>query len=345
MISTRQPPAPLDADRYLRIQTGAVSAATADQLAEAAARIGSDHPSVFFIGGGGASILMQPAAAVLARSSRVATYALTAADYNLNGHPRLGPGSVVVLPSLSGTTEETVDAAARCTAAGACTVALVGDQDSPLARAADIAVVNPAADDTSSESFYLQSLILALTVRHQVGEYPELAETLSQLRRLPEALLEAKRAYESQAWTLATALAADDWHVLCGGGASWPEAHYYGMCILEEMQWIRTRPIDAEVFFHGTLELLEEGVSTLLLLGEDSGRALVERVRRFCLDRTDKLHVLDSRDVALPGLEQPVRELVSPVVLAALLERVSAHLEIIRDHPLTTRRYYRKVAY
>jgi len=32
-------------------------------------------------------------------------------------------------------------------------------------------------------------------------------------------------------------------------------------------------------------------------------------------------------------------------VLAALLERLSAHLEVLRDHPLTTRRYYKRVAY
>jgi len=37
--------------------------------------------------------------------------------------------------------------------------------------------------------------------------------------------------------------------------------------------------------------------------------------------------------------------LLSPVLLAALLERVSAHLEVIRNHPLTTRRYYKRVAY
>jgi fructoselysine-6-phosphate deglycase len=36
---------------------------------------------------------------------------------------------------------------------------------------------------------------------------------------------------------------------------------------------------------------------------------------------------------------------VSPVILSALLERVSAHLEVLRDHPLTTRRYYRRMAY
>jgi fructoselysine-6-phosphate deglycase len=33
------------------------------------------------------------------------------------------------------------------------------------------------------------------------------------------------------------------------------------------------------------------------------------------------------------------------VVLATVLERLSAHLEVLRDHPLTTRRYYRRISY
>ena len=40
-----------------------------------------------------------------------------------------------------------------------------------------------------------------------------------------------------------------------------------------------------------------------------------------------------------------MRALISPVLLATVLERVSAHLEVLRDHPLTTRRYYRRVRY
>jgi fructoselysine-6-phosphate deglycase len=86
-------------------------------------------------------------------------------------------------------------------------------------------------------------------------------------------------------------------------------------------------------------------VSVLLLKGEDATRPLAERVESFVSGLTDKLLVLDSADVELPGISPTTRALVSPVVLSALLERVSAHLEVLRNHPLTTRRYYRRMAY
>ena len=117
------------------------------------------------------------------------------------------------------------------------------------------------------------------------------------------------------------------------------------MCILEEMQWIRTRPVHASDFFHGTLELVEEGVSVIVLKGEDEFRPLAERVEQFARQYTDKLTVIDPAEADLPNIPKPMRVFLSPVILATELERLSAHLEHLRNHPLTTRRYYKRVAY
>lgn len=68
-------------------------------------------------------------------------------------------------------------------------------------------------------------------------------------------------------------------------------------------------------------------------------------MQNFAPNYTDRLTVLDTADFALPGISQEVRGLVSPIVLATVLERISAHLEVMRNHPLTTRRYYKRVAY
>ena len=60
---------------------------------------------------------------------------------------------------------------------------------------------------------------------------------------------------------------------------------------------------------------------------------------------TDKVQVWDTRDFKLEGVEESVRPLVSPLVMSAMLERVSTHLSILRDHDLDIRRYYRVVEY
>jgi fructoselysine-6-phosphate deglycase len=58
-----------------------------------------------------------------------------------------------------------------------------------------------------------------------------------------------------------------------------------------------------------------------------------------------ELLVLDTADYPTEGISAELRGILAPVFLATLLERAAAHLEVLRDHPLTTRRYYRRVAY
>ncbi len=89
----------------------------------------------------------------------------------------------------------------------------------------------------------------------------------------------------------------------------------------------------------------EPGVSVILLKGEDAYRDLADRVEAFAARYTDKLFVLDTASFDLPGISPSARGLLSPGVLATALERLSAHLEARRNHPLSTRRYYKRVDY
>lgn len=333
-----------DESRFAATQAGALDLAgslqaTAEKCLAAGAR------NIFFLGSGGAGILMQPAAQLLQTQSTFPVFVHPPAEIIQTGSRHLGPASIVVIPSLSGTTTESTAVLAYCKSQGATVLTLTGDAESPLAAQADYSFTNPAADDTSSESFYLQSLVLALAVMRARGEFADFDPVLDELRLLPSLLVDVKRSAEDQAAQIAASIAADPYHIITSAGLVWPEAFYYGMCILEEMQWIRTRPVHAADFFHGTLELVEDSVSMIVLKGEDPARPLAERVEAFAPRYTSKLTVLDAADYALPGISAQVRALISPVVLATVLERVSAHLEVITDHPLTERRYYKRVAY
>ncbi|PBB35439.1 SIS domain-containing protein [Mesorhizobium sp. WSM3868] len=334
----------LDEARFVRIQSGAVALRERIETAVAQCLAGGAQ-NIFFLGTGGAAILMHPAAQLLQRRSGFPAFVDITAELQLAQSVHLTEKSIVVLPSLSGTTKESVALLARIKEVGATVITLVGHEETPLGRGGDHVFVNFAEDDTSCESFYLQSLFIALSVLKHRGEMAESERIFAELAQLPRLLLEVKRSYEKQAADFAQKLAASDYHIITGAGNVWPQAWYYGMCILEEMQWIRTRPVHASDFFHGTLELVEKDVSVVVFKGEDSARPLAERVENFAANYTDKTTVLDTAAFELPGISADVRALVSPVVLATALERVSAHLEVIRNHPLTTRRYYKRVAY
>ncbi|RWL83496.1 MAG: SIS domain-containing protein [Mesorhizobium sp.] len=333
-----------DEARFVRIQAGAV--ALRERIEAVVAQcLAAGAQNIFFLGTGGAAILMHPAAQLLQRRSRFPALIDITAELQLAQSVHLTDKSIVVLPSLSGTTKESVALLSRIKEVGATVIALVGHEETPLGKGGDHVFVNFAEDDTSCESFYLQSLFIALAVLKHRGELAESERILAELEQMPSLLLGVKRSYEKEAAGLAQTLAASDYHIITGAGNVWPQAWYYGMCILEEMQWIRTRPVHASDFFHGTLELVDKDVSVVLFKGEDSARPLTDRVEKFAPTYTDKLTVLDTARFELPGISPDVRALVSPIVLATALERVSAHLEVIRNHPLTTRRYYKRVAY
>ncbi|MCL2781162.1 MAG: SIS domain-containing protein [Actinomycetia bacterium] len=333
-----------DEGRFVGIQEGAV--AMAGDLRALIGKLLSDGVErLYFMGTGGVQLLALPAVDLLLQRSTIPTSARYPAEVVLDPPAGLDEKALVVIPSLSGTTKESVAVLSFLKPRGARTISLTGHADTPLARETDHNFTNFAEDDTSSESFYLQHLLIALSVMAARGEYPGFEKTVAELQRLPRLLVDAKAAFEDTAARLAETIKNEDYHIFTGAGSVWPEAYYYGMCILEEMQWIRTRPVHAADFFHGTLELVEPGVSVFVFKGEDACRPLADRVERFATRYTDRVRVLDAATVDLPGISAETRALISPVILATLLERLSAHLEVLRDHPLTTRRYYRRTEY
>src|SRR5579863_4088920 len=195
-----------DAERYLAIQSGAVQVALElTPLVDERLAAGCDN--VIFAGSGGAGILMEPAAGLLAARSRLDTRVLRPAELMTVGSPRLGPSSLVVVPSRSGTTRESIEVIKFAQAAGAFVLGLVATAGTPVAQAADRAFINFAEDDTSSESFYLQSLGLALSLLAGRGDWASAAGLLKELPAVPAALLAAKAAAEERAEEIAQIIA------------------------------------------------------------------------------------------------------------------------------------------
>lgn len=333
-----------DEARFLRIQQGAVDlAARIDQ--EIGAAIADGARNLYFLGTGGVAYLMEPAVQLLQRRSSFPVFKDYPAELVVTGSVNLTDKSIVVMPSLSGTTRESVAMLHKAKEIGAKIITLIGHADTPLGLGGNPALVNFAEDDTSSESFYIQSLLVALSVMKAKGELPNYDALVAELANVPAALVKAKAAFEPRAEEFARIIAGSDYHMFTGAGNMWPEALYYATCILEEMQWIRTRPVHASDFFHGPLELIDTGVSLILFRGEDAYDPLAVRVEDFAKRYTDKLTVINTADYCPRELSPELRALLSPAFMATLMERLSAHLEVMRDHPLVTRRYYKRVAY
>ncbi|HIF1440092.1 TPA: SIS domain-containing protein, partial [Enterococcus faecium] len=334
-----------DQERFLKTQAGAV--ATNEQISNILESIASDLEEIYFIGSGGVGILFDSTIEFARTRSTFPFHRVIAAEFMIHPNKTFSNKSLVVIPSLSGTTKETLELVEYCNEMNVKTLALVGSPKTPLEKAATYSIYNDVLDDTSSENYYLQGLLIALFLMKQRNEIDinQYNTYIEDLKKIPEALVHAKEQAEPMAKSFAKKHKDTSYHILTGAGDSFAEAYYYGMCILEEMQWIKTRPVHAADFFHGTLELIEAGVSVIITEGEDDSRPLTERVKNFVPKFTDVHVTVDTKDYDLPGISEDTRKIISPVVLATVFERISAFLEEERNHPLTTRRYYKQMEY
>ena len=92
--------------------------------------------NVYFVGAGGSIICSYPAHYLLQQKASFPAFQLQSDELNTSVPAIMGPGSLVVLASYTGTTKETVAAAKTAKATGA-TIIAAAKPGSPLAEAAD----------------------------------------------------------------------------------------------------------------------------------------------------------------------------------------------------------------
>ncbi|WP_037853459.1 SIS domain-containing protein [Streptomyces sp. NRRL S-340] len=308
---------------------------TVDRLAD------DGYDNVLLVGAGGTYAQMWPYEHLARRSSLLPVRAAVAAELVASGDARLGDRTIAVFTSVSGTTDDSLRAIAHCKSKGAHTIGFTGYPDSPVARNVDTALVS----EPKAWPFDVQLLLFMGRLLSRRGEFEGYERLAGELAGLPRILVDVARQAEPVAAAFAEAHKDTDYHFLIGGGNLWGFTYLYSMCILEEMQWLRTTRVHSAEFFHGSLELLEENTSVIVFQGEDETRALTDRAEAFAKRVSKDVTVFDTRDYPLEGISPQFRGLLAPLVLDTVMDRVSKHLERVRDHSLDLRRYYRVMDY
>lgn len=266
------------------------------------------------------------------------------AEFMAQNPPRLDERTLVLLASKSGTTPETVEAARFLQDKPCRTIGFTQWDDKPLAGAVrECFMVGETSESFTAMFMLMQSLIGS--VLEQKDGWPLAEKLLSSLDALPEVIADAALANEDRAAADARTYQHDRsfYHVASGPGFT--TAYVFGVCILMEMLWLHSYPIEAAEFFHGPFEIVDRTTPLILIKGEDPSRPLMERVERFCATYAGRVIAYDSKDFAMPGIAPEIRPIVAPYVLQAALKRMAAHLSVLHNQPLTTRRYMWKVDY
>lgn len=332
-----------DIDEYLRdgdatIAKRAEVESVADQIHD------QGYENIFLLGIGGTYDELDMVRYFMNKYSELEVHLINAAEFNVMGNNRLKPNSVVVTASASGDTKEIVQAVKTIVGQGIRVVAFTRSE-TPLGQLATTVIEAPVVTGRCDFTYMLFD-VLALRLLNRRGEFDGYDRFLAQTTNIFHDLVDIRIKFEDKADAIAKAYAHEPYTIFVGSGALWGETVLFSMCILEEMQWVRTRAVTSAEFFHGTLELVEPGVPVVLLKGEDECRELDNRVEMFCERYTDKLTVIDTAEYAIDGLDDEFRPLISPIIATATMhERLSKHYECYTKHNLNYRRYYRQFTY
>ena len=258
--------------------------------------------------------------------------------------PRLDERTLVLLSSKSGTTPETTAAAEWLQDKPCKVVSFTMKEGSPLAKASPNTFIVGDNSESLISLFMLMQALVGGVMKGRDG-WALGDDLLSSLAALPAVIGETAEASDARGLELAKEYYRDDniYHVAAGPG--FMSAYNFGVCILMEMLWLHSYPIEAAEFFHGPFEILDERTPFILIVGEDPSRPLMERVMRFCEKHGRRVMIFDSKDFPMPGIAPSIRPIVAPHVVQTALKRFSEHLSDLRGQPLSTRRYMWKSEY
>lgn len=300
---------------------------------------------VYMVGAGGSLCATIPAQFALDQWEKdVSAMSLSSDEFTSRRPARLGPDALVIAASHSGKTAETLRVFEMAEQAGARTIAITRSAESPLGRAASLAL-SYESDTTiwpANQTLYLLIAYAIMDHSHGAGSFdPGRAAFASLATELPQIIA----AYDDELGMIAESIPDDRPAYVLSSGPSYGAGYALAMCYLQEMQWLDAISLNAGEFFHGALEAVDSETPVITLLGDDATRGVAERAARFASTYSSRANVIDTAKVALPGIPAEERSQVSPVIHTLLVQRLVQRLSNLRGHSMKDRRYMGKVDY
>lgn len=300
--------------------------------------------NVFLVGSGGSWANLTQGHFFLERNARFPVSLHSSGELLVREPAALGRGSLVLAASHRGETPETVEAARLAKERGATVVALTKNADSLLGSVAHH-VLTYGRDEVVIDAKHIHLALLSVSLLQLTESLPPDSNREEAFAALPAAIVNAMEERESANAAIAERLKDEPITYVIGAGPTYGTAYSLAMCTLQEAQWLHAAAFDAAEIFHGMFEVIEPGVAVIVLLDESAARPLSERALAFFERYTDKAIAVDTRDLALRGVSEEHRALMSPIAMGAVTYRLAAHYERVRGRGLADRRYMFKVPY
>lgn len=304
--------------------------------------------SIFFVGCGASKAELYPAKYFLeatAKRLRVSLY--TANEFFYATPDSVNENSIVITCSLGGSTPETVAASKKAMDLGAKVIAVTHNGESALAKNAHYVVVHGFEKNYAAKMEKMTMVLtLAVEILEQYEGYSHYQEMIDGFDKIYDLIENAVSFVMPGAKAFAEAYKDVPVIYVMSSGATHEVAYSFSICLMMEMQWINSGTFHDGEFFHGPFEIVDKDVPFLLLMNDGRTRPMDSRALDF-LNRFQALTtVVDAKDFALSSHISPaVADYFNPMLISGVLRVYAEQLAIVRNHPLSKRRYMWKLEY
>lgn len=279
-------------------------------------------------------------------SKKISVTSVTANEFFHKTPKAVGERTLVFAMSLGGGTKETVDAATRAKELGATVIALSGSHESKLATVADFDVLYKIdIDMPMREQNQYMALALAIELLNQTEGYEFYEKAIEALEKITLVCDKAIEKLRPASLIFGEKHKDEPIIYTLSSGASARVAYQQSICLFMEMEWVHSSSIHAAEFFHGPFEVTEAQVPFMIFIGEGSTRELDERALAFLKRFSEKITIVDVKELGINILDDAVVEYFTPLLHWAAGITYAQGLAVAKKHPLLQRRYMGKIEY
>lgn len=228
-------------------------------------------------------------------------------------------GGLALAVSQSGGSSDLIDWLTAARAGGALTVAVTNTPDSPLARAAELAVdiqAGPERAVAATKTYTAQLLALHLLLVGRAGT-----------EALPAA---AERTLARDGATAAGRYRYAERVIVTGRGYSYPTAREAALKLMET-NYVSAQAFSAADLLHGPLAMIDSGVPVLAVVPPGAaGAALAEPLHRLAEAGADVLRIGDVPGADLPVVADGVPDRLRPVLEILPLQQLARQVAVDR---------------
>ena len=190
------------------------------------------YSNIFYIGIGGTVLYANQMMHIAKQlGSTLPLYIENAADFNLVGNPFFNEKSIVIIESISGDTKEVVEAVDKAHQVGAKVIGYVEKEGTPLYEKSDYLVT------TVGGGYYFWYTV-TLRFLKNAGQFDKYDQFMKEIVHMPDAVVQIYKDADEDAKAYAEQYCDEPITYLVGAGNLEDWATCYGMCIMEEMQWM-----------------------------------------------------------------------------------------------------------